>query len=186
MPDTSPDDITEGRQGRFAFLRSITVAIVTSEQGVLTVVQRLRGRFAFGTGGRIVEHEIPESGLPSAAEQYGVNFEARTTGEPSGLPPPGSDTNDIQVENLDEPRTSRPAPLDVETGRPYPKEFTRRALALGLLLMVELLAAAAQAVIVWKVKPVTWDIEREFLTIVFTPLLAAAATAVGFYFATGD
>ncbi len=67
--------------------------------------------------------------------------------------------------------------------RPVSRERTRRGLAYVLLAMVAVLGLGGQLVLVRYVRPLTWEVERDFLTIVFVPIVTAATTALGFFFA---
>lgn len=46
-----------------------------------------------------------------------------------------------------------------------------------------LLALTAQAVLIFAIDHLTWEIERDYLGLVFAPILASATTALGFFFA---
>lgn len=62
------------------------------------------------------------------------------------------------------------------------KERTRRGLAYFLLALVSLIAIGGQVVIAGFIRPLTWEMERDFLTVVFVPIITATSTALGFFF----
>jgi hypothetical protein len=87
------------------------------------------------------------------------------------------------VEGQELVETQDPAPgIDVHV-REHHQNVTRRWLAAGLLGLVAAIALLAQLALIFKVEDLTWEIEREYLGMVFAPILASATTALGFFFA---
>ncbi|GAA5707653.1 hypothetical protein AQJ43_36750 [Streptomyces avermitilis] len=140
--------------------------------------------------------QFSEDEQPSGEATYIVRTPSRPTGtdlspQPAGAPPTGQDAEFLEdlipddqaefVENF-QPDTKDP----VKKGKPETIDETRRTLAVGMLWLVAVIAVLPTIALVaahWT--HFSTDAYRE-LGLVFTPVVALASAAFGFFFASDE